>query len=195
MDGRRMTDIEMEMFARQRRENRKAILALIGLVGGLSGLAILLASLSKSGRDDDRVTSIASTSHSEASSKPAAAPPAPAPEPAPAPAVVPAPRAPAAASADDVRRLVKEQKQTSVIACIEHAGRKVAHKAKVTVKLDLKTPDRLAKIEVIASPKSPKLVSCVKSEMKGLAVPRLASNMTVTVPFKVESARGRRPAR
>jgi delta 1-pyrroline-5-carboxylate dehydrogenase len=189
MASPRMTDVELEMFTRQRRENRRAIIALIGLVGGLSGLAVLLASMSRSGHDEDR-PSARSSEHSSVSTTATSKPAAPA-------AVAPTPTSPppAAASVDDVRRALKEQKESSVIACIEHAGKRTAQKEKVTVKLDLKAPDRIAKVEVTATPKSSKIVSCVKSEMKGLVFPRLASNMTVSVPFKLATAHGRRPSR
>jgi hypothetical protein len=196
MSSPRLTDVEMEMMARQKKENRRAIIALIGLVGGLSGLAVFLASMSRAGHEEDRAVSERS-SHKDAPAtkdvKPAVADSTPANH---TVAPVPAPPPPAPpASADDVRRLVREQKQSSVMACIAQAGKKVAQKEKVTVKMDLKTPDRIAKLEVTATPKSPKIVSCVKSELKGFAVPKLASSMTVSVPFKLETAHGRRAVR
>jgi len=193
MDSPRLTDVEMEMFARQKRENRRAIITLIALVGGLSGLAIALASMSRSSRDEDHATTSDKKTTGHASleapttSAAAASPSTPAPEAATERAQGP--------SADDLRRMVREQKQSSVMACIEHAGKRASRKAKVTVKLDLTAPDHISKLEVTTTPKNTRIANCVKGELKGLVLPRLASNMTVSVPFNVGTAHGRRPHR
>ncbi len=207
MAGQRsMTDVEMRAFEKQRKEARRALVALVLLVGGLSSMAIFLAASSRGGRSDER--SIAKAMVDVPPAPPSKATPASEPtesraalftnatsaEPRPGSSASSSPGLPA--TAEDIRRTLRAQKQSSVVECIERAGRRSAKKSpKITVKLDLKPPDKVARLDVVATPKSPALVKCVKAKLRDLSVPKVASGFTVSVAFKAESAKGRRLSR
>ncbi len=181
-EPRRMTDMEMQAYFRQRAEARKALLVLFGVVGGLAGLAVFLVLSSRSPREADEAPAAKAEAAKAAPTAPAAAPaPTPAPE-------------PAFASKDQVQRAVRDQKADKVAACMAKNGRR-AKKAQVTVKLDVAAPDKLAKVDVVSTPKLPALVRCVRAEFKDVTLPRVAANMSVAVPFRHDGARGRRPGR
>lgn len=209
-ETRRLTDVEMRAFLRQRTETRRAVLALFGLVGGLSALAVALVTFSRNSRADlEEAASVAPTAASRAAAAEARqdvaamvsrpdsslrSAPGLLGEPATSAAfAAPAP-APFAGS-DEIRRAVRDQKQAGVQACLKRATKRSSRKAaRVTVKVDVQAPAKVAKIDVSATPRSTSLVKCVKAELKDLVVPKVASHLTVTVPFQFERARGRRPA-